>query len=559
LPNNYILRLIETYRVISVFLTLSIYIIKGLLSQYDLFFMLFLACCIIASAFLFMYLYRLNLDNRWRLHILLVLEITAISFLIVLTGGCDSPFIWYFLNPLLVISCYMQAEEKIFYLTVNVLLFVVIGYLHETDMGLIEYLLYHLNVVLSYILIIILVNILVNSFKLTIKKQEELQEANNNLQDSNAKIRELVNDILLMYEAVQSVTTQKEKREVLNILLDFVGRIVPRAQVFFFLKDCPEEDCFVSLTALDEDVKQELIGILKNDFPPVAQDEIPRLTLQTGNQVFLLRVFNYKDYGVIGLIVSSSDSHFVDLEKEEVALRLSFFSRLGALLLEKIEIEEVNYELIIADEQNRLADDIHDSVIQRLFALSCMLYNTLRNWHRFSDAEKKENVTLSRETVESSLQDLRSTIYNLSPKKRQYDLFKESIKSYLGDLEKLSGTKIDIRINGPDENLSTGAKKALYRIIIESTGNAIRHGKCQNVWIHLNIGEEETHLTISDDGRGFDLAQTKDTRSGLGLYNIKSLIRMYGGRIKITSNQGQGTRYEIVFANRDILNKLDVN
>ena len=123
-------------------------------------------------------------------------------------------------------------------------------------------------------------------------------------------------------------------------------------------------------------------------------------------------------------------------------------------------------------------------------------------------------------------------------------------------MEKLSGTKIDLAIEGAEDHISTGAKKALYRIIIESAGNAIRHGKSQNVRIGLQIGDSDTFLTIEDDGRGFDQAEAEMEKQGIGLYNIKSLVRIFNGSIDIFSDRGRGTTIEAIFPNEDIMLKL---
>jgi len=552
-PYSNITGLIETYRIISIFLTLSIYIINGIFAGYAVSAMLLLTCCIISSALLLMYLYRISLEMKWRLNFLLIVEITGIAVLMVLTGGLKSPFIWYFLNPLLIISCYMQPKEKALYLAANFILLSATGYYPEQNLELADYLLSYSNIILSYVLILVLVNILFNYYRLISKKREELREINEQLESSNAKIKSLIEDILFMYEAVQAIANQRDKREILHILLDFVGRISPAAQAFFLPNDLGKADSPAAFINISEGLKDELCKAVKENCSLLSKDHASLLPLATGGRAVLIKVSNLSDHGVIGLIVPEGESH---LEKEEYTLSLLFFSRLGAMLLEKVEVEAVNHELVIADEQNRIADDIHDSVVQRLFAMSCMTYDTLKKWNRMDDQEKKEQMTLAMETIQSSLKDLRSTIYNLSHKKQQIDLFKESVQLYLRDLERLSGTKINVDIDDGDDNLSTGAKKALYRIIIESTGNAIRHGKCRNIWVKLHIGDADTRLTIKDDGTGFDPAQTETERHGLGLYNIKSLIRIFNGSINIISDRHSHTAVEIMFANGEIMKKL---
>jgi len=53
------------------------------------------------------------------------------------------------------------------------------------------------------------------------------------VESSNANIKLLIEDIMLMYEAVEAISNQRDKREVLRILLDFAGRVTPESQAFF--------------------------------------------------------------------------------------------------------------------------------------------------------------------------------------------------------------------------------------------------------------------------------------------------------------------------------------
>ena len=119
-------------------------------------------------------------------------------------------------------------------------------------------------------------------------------------------------------------------------------------------------------------------------------------------------------------------------------------------------------------------------------------------------------------------------------------------------MERLSNTNISLDIAGDTDNLSLSAKKALYRIITECTGNAIKHAKCKNIWVSMNISDMQTLLSIRDDGIGLDLEKAEKEKNGLGLYNIKSLVRIFNGTMKINSESGMGTSIEMVFLNTDI-------
>ena len=53
-------------------------------------------------------------------------------------------------------------------------------------------------------------------------------------------------------------------------------------------------------------------------------------------------------------------------------------------------------------------------------------------------------------------------------------------------------------------------------------GNAIKHAKCKNIWVSMNISDMQTLLSIRDDGIGLDPEKAEKEKNGLGLYNIKA-------------------------------------
>lgn len=546
--------LIELYRFISICLTVSIYMVQGVLEHYNFSVMLLFAFCVAASEYLLNYLYKISYEIRPRLHFLLLIEISGISFLILLTGGLSSPFIWCFLNPLLIISYYMFPRQKIIYLASNFILLCAIGYYVERTSKVRQYLLSNSNIILSFILLLILVNILFYFNRQIIKKQKELWVANENLESYNTRIKGMTQDILFMYEAVQTVSSQRDNREIVNIILDFAGRVSPECNAFFVLKDCSKADSLVSSKIISRDIKDMLMDKIKSTSLVVSEKHVAAYALETGLIAAFIKVSNIKDYGTMGLLIPGAG---YSRDKAEYEASLLLISQLGATFFEKIEAEVIGNELAVADEQNRIADDIHDSVIQRLFAISCFTYDTVKKWDQVSDEVKKEQMILIKDTIQSSLKDLRSTIYNLSNKKRNVELFKESVYSYLLDMERLSGIKINVDMTGEPDNLSLSARKALYRIITECTGNAIKHAKCENIWVTLNIGNVQTALSIRDDGIGLDLEKAEQEKNGLGLYNIKSLIRIYNGSVNIIAEKGSGTTFDIIFMNSDILKKMD--
>ena len=82
----------------------------------------------------------------------------------------------------------------------------------------------------------------------------------------------------------------------------------------------------------------------------------------------------------------------------------------------------------------------------------------------------------------------------------------------------------------------------LYRIVQEQLNNIVKHANARSVTIRLSFKSQHLHLTIVDDGVGFN---TDHLRMGIGLQNIQNRVEFYAGNLNIISAEGKGCRMEI--------------
>jgi signal transduction histidine kinase len=259
-----------------------------------------------------------------------------------------------------------------------------------------------------------------------------------------------------------------------------------------------------------------------------------------------------KNYGLIGITIKPNEKKI----NQQYIEQLNFISELSAMILDRFYLEQMSDSLIIAEEQNRIANEIHDSVSQRLFSISCAIHEVMKKSKKISIEQLQEKLMCIQDAANISIKELRRTIYGLSYRKSGEGIFQLDIEKLLKDVAKLNNVDINFKMSGNEEHLSSPLKKALYRIVSEATGNAIRHGKCSRLDIHLNIDNTMTNLFIKDDGEGFILQnvyQQKDT--GLGITNMKHLVESFNGRILIDSTLKKGTTIEITIPNNKV-NKI---
>ncbi len=223
-----------------------------------------------------------------------------------------------------------------------------------------------------------------------------------------------------------------------------------------------------------------------------------------------------------------------------------------SIIEKNTRFEKVNERLIVTQEQNRIANEIHDSVLQRLFSMSFSIYAIIKKLDKSSNQQVRDELNIVRNAIDNSMKELRSTIYGLSSQKNGHNIFNENIMEYIAEIKGLTNTDIKYDLMGSIDVLSVSYKKALYRIICEGISNAIRHGKSLKVQVELKVQKNTIDLEIDDDGIGFEQNKIKkDTQTGLGLNNIRDLTYSLNGEIYITSKVGKGTTIKVTIP-RDV-------
>ena len=166
-------------------------------------------------------------------------------------------------------------------------------------------------------------------------------------------------------------------------------------------------------------------------------------------------------------------------EAEEAFLQnrsFEFLSELSEIMLERISMDQVMDQMIIVEEQNRIANEIHDSVSQRLFGIVCSLHSLQVKGRNMTDAELNEEYQFLSESANTTMKELRSAIFRLSSTKRGDTPFLVRLKKYLDEYARLNDIRITYQITGDEAIIPDKVKQALYRIICEACGNAVRHG-----------------------------------------------------------------------------------
>lgn len=366
-----------------------------------------------------------------------------------------------------------------------------------------------------------------------------------NLSEMNKTYRETMEHILSHCRLMNS--TSVSPRSIIEEMTHSLKKCMKSDSAFFWLTDLNHKTSHFAATFDSADMEVEL----KRKWQTVKGKRNPFIDRLNGAP-YGMKIIRTSDYvGIIGIGITSF-RHTEDQFLRDSAF--DFWSEMCEIMLERLHLDQVMDQMIVLEEQNRIANEIHDSVSQRLFGIVCSLYSLQVKGQRMTNDELTQEYQFLSQSANTTMKELRSSIFRLSATKRGEAPFFVRLKKYLDEYAKLNDIRIDYQITGDEALIPDKMKQALYRIICEACGNAVRHGACRQIELTLVFDFDKTTLHIKDDGIGYTkVIDQGRTEKGLGLYNIKSMVHSFAGTFTINGIQEVGTIMEIEIPNMNTL------
>lgn len=214
---------------------------------------------------------------------------------------------------------------------------------------------------------------------------------------------------------------------------------------------------------------------------------------------------------------------------------------LGLLaLLYRLRTAQLAARAAVAEERNRLAREIHDTIAQDLASIVVQA-RVARKQAAVASPEASGRLEQIVRIAEGSLAEARQSLQALRPPALEGRDLATALREAAAASAGEGGVTVDV-VSTLAGALPAAVESELLRIAKEAIGNALRHGGAGRVGVELRREGSEVVLVVADDGRGFDPAAVASDR--FGLVGMRERAQTLGGTLRLESAAGRGTRVE---------------
>jgi two-component system sensor histidine kinase DevS len=187
-------------------------------------------------------------------------------------------------------------------------------------------------------------------------------------------------------------------------------------------------------------------------------------------------------------------------------------------------------ELDVLADRDRIARDLHDHVIQRLFAVGLALQGTVA---RTRDSEVQQRLSEAVDDLQGVIQDIRTTIFDLHGASQGITRLRQRIDEAVAQFAG-SGLRTTVQFVGPLSVVDGALADHAEAVVREGVSNAVRHADATTLTVKVRV-EDDLSIEVSDNGRGMP-----DEFTGSGLTNLRRRAEQAGGEFTIESTPGTG-------------------
>ena len=214
------------------------------------------------------------------------------------------------------------------------------------------------------------------------------------------------------------------------------------------------------------------------------------------------------------------------------------------LMLDKLrENKERLKGMATLKELERIAQELHDSLVQDLALLHLELIKAERGLRMIGTIDPRKLIRDMREIVDRAYDGVRESIFGLRATGSENLDLVPTLAQYLRRISEIKGIPVDLVIPNPEEiQLASHAEIQVVRIIQEALANTFKHAQATRSAVKFDRDDDFVKIIVEDDGRGFAVDQAMEKNLHFGLHTMRERAEAASGTLRIESAPGRGTR-----------------
>jgi signal transduction histidine kinase len=213
------------------------------------------------------------------------------------------------------------------------------------------------------------------------------------------------------------------------------------------------------------------------------------------------------------------------------------------------QLRDLTSELTLAEqrERRRISQVLHDHIQQTLYGIQMRVH--LMQGDISDPAELREHLKVIEGLTTDAIHATRTLTVELSPPVLHEEGFASAFRWLANQMAETHGLRVTIRSEGEHPPLSEDLRVLLFQLVRELLFNVIKHAGVNEAEVILDVQNDHLVITVSDKGRGFDLAELNRRRAaggGFGLFSIRERLALFGGRLELQSKPGSGVQAKII-------------
>lgn len=356
------------------------------------------------------------------------------------------------------------------------------------------------------------------------------------VRDTHATLQDVADMAAELFaaQAVMIVTLDRER--ALVKLLALVSRpplAEPFAEQSYELDDVP------AFRQVIDQSKPLMIDAAQNG---VLLGGMRELSESIGTQTALLAPLRVHG-DIVGVLTISSNDAGHAFGAEEMNLVETVASAI-ATALENMRLYQEARVIAVAQERQRMARELHDSVVQTLYSTVLMAsgWRMLAEQGRLDARDAAFHFQQLAEQSEQALKEMRLLLFQLRPLVLEQVGLVGALQQRLDAVERRVSIETMLVTNGAWDDLPPRVEAELYNIAQEALNNALRHAHAKAIRVRLERRERCAELSVEDDGIGFDPAASF---GGMGLVNMQERAREIGAEFSLTSLPQHGSKIHV--------------